>query len=466
MFNAKPLFHVGGLAFALALAIPLAAQAQTYTFAEAVRIAISANPEMDVAKARLMQAQSALGKANASEMPQINFSVTGSYSNNALNVFGMKLQQRQATVGDFGIAEPGAQSATGLNTGYEPGALNNPGPHSDVNTRIEVLYPVYNGGKVASYQKQAREMIDAAGNGEVAVEQYLTFGVYQAFEAVHAARSFITVAEQAKKTAQEFVRTTENLVRQGVVVRSELLSAKVNASAADVALAQAKGQEQIALDGLRILMGLQSTDAVDVAERLDIRLPDGDLASILAHAIDKNPQLAAQRKQATSSLYAVDAARADEKPSFNVMARQDWNDESIGLESSSYTLAGVFSWKVSDFGLTENTIKMAQAEAQQKQAETASMENKVKFEIMQAWHRLQVAREQVTSSKLTVEQAVEAQFLVTKRYENGVATFTELMASQTQLDKARADLVAAEFEVNVQKAKLRLAAGSMDVKQL
>lgn len=462
MSNIKPLFKLGGLACAFALALPLTAQAQTYTFAEAVKAAVEGNPEMKVAKARMMQAESALGKANASEMPQINFSITGSYSNNPLNVFGMKLSQRQATFGDFGLAEYGPSSTAN----DEPGALNNPSAHSDINTRIEVLYPVYNGGKVKSYQNQAREMIDAAGNGQVAVEQYLTFGVYQAYEAVHAARSFIKVAEQAKKTAEEFVRTTENLVRQGVLVRSELLSARVNASAADVALAQAKGKEQIALDGLRILMGLDAMEAIDVADRLDVRLPEGDLQAIIKDAVTKNPQLAAQRKQATSSLYAVDAARADEKPSFNVMARQDWNDDGIGFDSSSYTVGGVFSWKVSDFGLTENTVKMAQAEAEQKQAETASMENRVKFEIMQAWHRLEVAREQVASSKLTVEQAVEAQYLVQKRYENGVATFTELLAAQTQLDKARAELVASEFEVNVQKAKLRLAAGSMDVKQL
>ena len=455
-----------GIALVVATTLPITSYAKIYTFPEAVQEVISANPEMKVAKARMMQAQSALGKAKASEMPQINFSVTGSYSNNALNVFGMKLQQRQAALSDFGFDGATAAAFGSGNYTHQPDALNNPGSHSDMNTRIEVLYPVYNGGKVESYQNQAREMIDAAGNGEVAVEQYLTFGVYQAYEAVHAARSFIRVAEQAKKTAEEFVRTTENFVRQGVLVRSELLSARVNASAADVALAQAKGKEHMALDGLRILMGLGAEAEIDVAERLDIVLPKSDLQAIIEDAVNNNPQLAAQRKQATSSMFAVDAARADEKPSFNLMARQDWNDDSIGFDSSSYTVAGVFSWKVSDFGLTENSVKMAQAEAEQKQAETASMENEVKFEIMQAWRRLGVAKEQVASSKLTVEQAEEAQLLVQKRYENGVATFTELLAAQTQLDKARAELVASEFEVNVQKAKLRLAAGSMDVKQL
>lgn len=466
MSKPSSLFKLSGVALTIAVAMPLAAQAKTYTLVEAVQTAIDANPEMDVSKARMMLAESALAKAKAGNMPQINFSVTGTYSNNPLNVFGMKLQQQQASLSDFGFDDATAAAFGSGDYAHEPDSLNNPSPYSDMNTRVEMMVPVYNGGRVESYKQQAKSMIEAAQSGDVAVKQYLTFSVYQAYEAVHSARAFIKVAEQAKKTADEYVRTTENLVNQGVIVRSELLSARVNASTAEVALAQAKGQEQIALDGLRILMGLSAGEHLDVAERMDIGLPEGRVEALLEQAIDKNPQLMAQRKQATSSIYAIDTAKADEKPSFNMLLRQDWNDDNIGFDASSYTVAGVFSWKVTDFGLTENSIRMARASAEQQQAETASMANKIRFEMMTAWHKLQVAREQVISSKLAVQQAEEAQVLVTKRYENGVATFTELLTSQTQLDKARADLVAAEYEVNIQKATLRLALGSMDISQL
>jgi outer membrane protein TolC len=58
-----------------------------------------------------------------------------------------------------------------------------------------------------------------------------------------------------------------------------------------------------------------------------------------------------------------------------------------------------------------------------------------------------------------VEQAEEAQRLVRKRYENGMANLVELFAAQTQLDKARADLVAARQELAVQRAELLRAVG-------
>jgi outer membrane protein TolC len=64
------------------------------------------------------------------------------------------------------------------------------------------------------------------------------------------------------------------------------------------------------------------------------------------------------------------------------------------------------------------------------------------------------------------EQAAEAQRLVKKRYENGVGTLIELLAAQAQLDKARADKVAAQYELAVQRAELKRAVGVLNAEQL
>jgi outer membrane protein TolC len=61
---------------------------------------------------------------------------------------------------------------------------------------------------------------------------------------------------------------------------------------------------------------------------------------------------------------------------------------------------------------------------------------------------------------------MEAQRLVKKRYENGIATLVELLAAQTQLDKANADLVAEQYELAINRAELRRAAGVLTTDQL
>lgn len=432
------------------------AQAQVMDFKACVDTALNQNPEMDVSQYRLKQAEYALAESDASRMPQVTASFTAMNSDNALNVFGMKLNQRNATFRDFGFAD----QAKGID--YAPEDLNEPGSHTDFNTRLEVMIPVWNGGKVSSYQNQAKAMIKAAQHGDKAVQQYLTFNVYQAYEGVHTARAFVSVATQAVKAADAYVKTTRNLVEQGVVVRSELLSAEVHLSEAKTAMEKAKTQELIAEDSLKMLMAMDPNAPVKVGPRVDVSLPANSLEELTQMATSTNPQLEAKREEARSSKAAIDASKADNYPSFNIMARGDMNDESIGFDSKSYTVAGVVSWKITDFGITSNRISRAQAEASQKEAALRSKENQTRLEVLKAWRTLKVSQKQVKSHQLAVEQAEEAQRLIMKRYKSGVSTITEVLASQAQLDKARADLVNSKFETNIQKATLRLATGAMN----
>ena len=456
------------LAIAMAFTFPFMVQAsesgKTYDFNSCVETTLNQNPEMFVSAARIKQAESALNEANSSRLPQITASFTAANSNDALNVFGMKLQQRQATFADFGFADFNLADPDVLTK--QPDDLNNPDAHTDFNTRIEMLIPVYNGGKIASYQNQAKAMIKAAQSGDVAVQQYLTFNVYQAYEAVHTARSFIEVANKAVLAADSYVKATSNLVEQGILVRSELLNAQVNQSNAQMALAKAQKQETLALEGLRMLMALENTDSFDIGERMDIKLPAENTDELIAMAIANNPELEAKRGEVTSSFAAVDASRAGLYPSVNLMARTDWHDESLGFESNSYTVAGVVSWKITDFGMTSSGVDKANAAAKMKESELRSKENKLRMDIITAWHKLDIAKKQVAVNLQAEEQADEAQRLVLKRYNNGVATITELLAGQALLNKARAEVVSAKYDRNVQAASLRLNTGTMTLAQM
>jgi outer membrane protein len=48
---------------------------------------------------------------------------------------------------------------------------------------------------------------------------------------------------------------------------------------------------------------------------------------------------------------------------------------------------------------------------------------------------------------------------VKKRYENGVTTLIEVLGAQAQFDKANADLVAARYELAVNRAELKRVVG-------
>lgn len=434
--------------------------AQTYDFKTSVETTLAQNPQREVSSARIEQAQAAVKQATNSRLPQLNLSFQVSRSDNPLNVFGMKLQQRQATFADFGFDEFKGVSS------IAPRDLNQAKARNDFNTAIELLLPIWNGGKIAGYKQQAQAMLAAAKDGDIAVQQMLTFYVYEAYEGVHASRSFIQVAEQALKASEAYITTTKNLVEQGIVVRSELLSAQAHHAEVELMLEQAKNHELLALDGLRSLMGLDPTADLDVSNRVNISLPTDDLNQLTQMALSFNPQLQAMRNQTYASQAAAKVVKSDMYPSVNFMARNDWNDDNLGLGESSYTLAAVAKWKVTDFGVTGRAVDRANAETKEAQAATKAKEQEIRLELLKAWREYQTSQKKVASNKAAVEYAEEAQGLIARRYETGVATMTEVLASQTQLDKARAELVNAEYSANIQKAQLRLATGQMSLEQI
>lgn len=437
------------------LAIP--ALAETLDFKSCVEATLADNPNMVVSQARIAQAKHALEAAKSSRMPQVIASVTAARSDNALNVFGMKLQQRQAGLSDFGFDN---------NFVFQSRDLNYPGAHTDVNTRIEVRLPVWNGGKIGAFQDQAKAMVLAAQQGDAATQQYLIYNVYQAYEGVHTARAYIAVAKKALAAADAYVKTTHNLVEQGVVVRSELLNAKVHRAEAMAALEKAKSQEQIALDSLKMLMNKQELKDLNVGQRIAMSLPFETVEEILEMAFQNNLELAAMQKQVLSKQAAVRSEKAALYPSFNLMARNDWNSDSLSLGESSYTIAGVAQWKLTDFGVTSNTVDRVQAAANEEKAKLQSKQNEIRLKVLTAWRNLKVAQKQRNMNQVSVAQADEAQRLIMKRYKNGVSTMTEVLATQAQLDKARADLVKSNYDVNVQKAQLRLLTGTMSLSSL
>jgi len=442
-----------------------AAQAETLDFQQCVERALSQNPDMEVSQAQIDQAQAAVREAKANHLPKVNLSMTGTYTNDALNAFGLKLSQRQATFGDFGAGEFFSKPMPDV-LSVAPDDLNHPGNVGNVNTRIEVLVPIYNGGKVESYVSQARAYTRAAQAGDSHARQMLIKQVLMAYQGVHSARAFVAVGEQAQAASEEYVRITERLQQQGMAVKSDYLSAKVHLEDVKVQLARARNAEAAALDQLNLLLGMPLDAPLDVGPSV-MPLPlQGELPELQQKAKDGHPALQAMRHQLEGVTANVDVARSGLRPQFNVMLRQDWNDEDLGFDSSSYTVAGVLSWNAFDAGGTSAAVDRAQAARIETSAKLRQAEAGVLFQVREAVRKSREADEAVAARELAAEQADEAQRLVKKRYENGLATMVELLAAQTQRDKAHADLVAARFDQVVQRAELKRAVGLLSAEQL
>ncbi|MBP9914779.1 MAG: TolC family protein [Thiobacillaceae bacterium] len=437
----------------LAMAAPVWAEKLEYK--QCVDLALAQNPDLAVSRSQIEQAEAALRQAEGNRLPRLNLSLTASRSNDPLNAFGMKLGQSNVSFGDFGppAGGPFGNYPANLNT------LNDPDDVNNFNTRIELLVPVYNGGMVQSYVDTAKAYVRAAQSGDQVARQQLAKHVLMAYEGVHTARAYIKLANEAKVAAEEYARISEKLHKQGMVVKSDVLSARANLEDVKVKVVEARNAEAAALDQLALLMGKSLDEPLDVGEPVNPRLLPGSASDLRAQAVNEHAGLRALRSQVEGAGAQVGAARASKKPQFNVMLRQDWNDENLGVDASSYTVAGVLSWAAFDGGTTNAAIDRAQAQRSELVAKLRQAEEGVAYQVTEARRKALEAEEKIVAREAGLEQAREAQRLVKKRYENGVTTLIEVLGAQAQFDKANADLVAARYELAINRAELKRVVG-------
>ncbi|MBK9325920.1 MAG: TolC family protein [Hydrogenophilales bacterium] len=312
---------------------------------------------------------------------------------------------------------------------------------------------------VQSYVDTAKAYVRAAQSGDQVARQQLAKHVLMAYEGVHTARAYIKLANEAKVAAEEYARISEKLHKQGMVVKSDVLSARANLEDVKVKVVEARNAEAAALDQLALLMGKSLDEPLDVGEPVNPRLLPGSASDLRAQAVNEHAGLRALRSQVEGAGAQVGAARASKKPQFNVMLRQDWNDENLGVDASSYTVAGVLSWAAFDGGTTNAAIDRAQAQRSELVAKLRQAEEGVAYQVTEARRKALEAEEKIVAREAGLEQAREAQRLVKKRYENGVTTLIEVLGAQAQFDKANADLVAARYELAVNRAELKRVVG-------
>lgn len=437
------------------------APAKTLNFVQSVKLALQQNPTQAVSAADLAAAKASVREARGQTLPRLSASWTASRTDDPLSVFGAKLEQRQASFNDFGAGQfdPG-------DLNVEPRNLNYPGSYDNFRTRLQIDIPVYHGGALRARLAQARATAAAARSGDAAAAQQLAFQVLQAYEAVEASQAFVGVARKAEQAAAQYAHSTQMMFDRGVAIKSDLLTAQVHLEEAKLQVREARDRVATALEHYHLTLGLPIDASVDIGPLTSPPVPAGPRAPLLDRALSNNPHLVALQKQLNARKAGIDAAKAAYLPRLDLSLQQDWNQETPGLANSSYAVFATISWDLFDFGSRRGAVDRATASRLRASAKLREARNGVLSRISKALRSARVAADRVDVKTLAVKRDQEAQRLLSLRYAHGATTLTDLLAGQSRLDQARADVVSARYQRTIQRAAVWLAAGRMRMQDL
>ncbi len=418
-------------------------KAPKLTLEKALRTALSKNPSVQGADASRSAARADTAIARSAFFPRLDLFETLSRTNSPPMVFTYKLSQEMFTQQDFAINR-----------------LNDPGPRSNLQTRIVLTQPLFNQGREYIGYRLSRVAENIAVLDRSTVSQAVAFAVENAYYKVLLAKESVNVLKNALKTAQAHEDLAAKRHRAGLALKSDVLAAEVQRIDIERQLLRAEGNLDIAMAGLNQAMGEDQDIRWDLQPVPDTELQKRDIAYWIQMAHAHRPEIHRAEQGLEMARLKSRGARWRFLPSVNLQGTYESDAQDIGsADGDSWSLMAIASINLFN-GLGDRArLRAAEAEEKKAEARAAEIRSQVDLQVRKAYFDLLTARKQLDVTARAVDKAKETLRILKSRYENGLALMVELLSADTFLKEAEVRQAQAKFDVKTALARLEHKAG-------
>lgn len=418
------------------------------TLRQAVDIALEKNPMRKAALADTKAASAQVRVARSFLLPQVTFSETGTRGNDPVYVFGSKLRQQRFTPADFALNQ-----------------LNTPTPFGNFSTRFGGSWNLFDSFASWHGMNRAKLMNDAAAHQLDRTDQEIVFRVIDAYYGTLLAKKQLEVATQAEKTAQSILERSQSRFESGLVVESDVLTAKVRAAARAEELVRARNNLEMARVQLNTALGVAADSSLEPVEALEQRaLPTPILTDIESQALMNRPDLQRLQSEEAAQQQSVAIAKSAFGPRVNAVAGWELDNPTFVAGGGGNNWLGAIEVRLDLFqgGAHRATLARERAVAEKVAAMKQAASDAIRLEVRRAYYSLDSARQEVTIAQSTVTQAQESLRINQDRYDGGLITITDLLGVEEASHRTQADYWEAIYRLHISFASLELASGTLN----
>ncbi|MBI4834407.1 MAG: TolC family protein [Planctomycetes bacterium] len=331
---------------------------------------------------------------------------------------------------------------------------------------------LYQGGKIRAliYSAELGQRIAALQFDDT--KEAIYFLVAKSYYDVVLNQEILDVNKKSLETTSAHRDNVKALKGQGMVSDYELLRAEVQVSNLKTLVMQAESNLKLSKLTLLRVMGAPTDDEsaeIELIDKFDYIAQTTDLQKSMETAFNLRPDLAQAGLLVKMQKESIKAARADLRPTVSVFANGGEEKPSRkvfgGTEWGDYWNAGgMVSFPLFEGGKTRGKIMQEKAVLHQYQLALSDTEEKVRYEVKQAFLTLKDAEEMINAQKENVKQAREGLRLAELGYKNGVNTQLEVMDAQTALDIAQKNYLSSLYGYNVAYLMLKKSMGVLNSK--
>jgi outer membrane protein len=415
-----------------------AQEKKTLSLDEAINLGLQNSKQLKINKAKIEEATAAAKEASEKKLPDAKASA--SYLR--LSAANVDLKTKSSNNGSGNTAEPPkvSQALYGL---------------------VNVSLPIYTGGKIrygieSSKFLEKAAMLDAENDKEEVIQNTI-----EAFANLFKAKTAVRLVQENLNEAQQRTKELAGMEKNGLLARNDLLKSQLRESNMEFNLSDAENSWQLANVNMNLMLGLPTAmelvlDTTGLGKKEDNRILDDYLNAALSNRKD----IAAidLRKKAAES--GVKSAKGDLYPSLALTGGYIGLDipDFLSIPAAMNVGVGV-SYNIGS--LWKNKSKVQQAEARVKQITftEAMMDDNIRLEVNRSYLSLMTNRKKIEVSAKAVEQAEENYRIVKNKFDNSLATTTDLLDADIAQLQARLSYTLSRADAFVAYHKLLQTAG-------
>lgn len=419
-----------GFILLLCLVNPQALQAQdstrTITLKEAIDLSVTNSHLLKNNIAKISEATAAIKEANERLLPDVG--VSGAYM--------------------YLPAHPNIHLASDTSAK----GFNAPKVSQLLYGSLNASLPLYTGGKLkygiesAKYLQEAAKL-DAADNKEAVI-----INTINTYSNLYKSLKAVTLVKENLEQSNQRVKDFTNLEKNGLMARNDLLKVKLQSSNIELTLLDAQSNYKVASVNMALMLGLAEQTTL-VADSASLQQP-GEIKSIVEYeqlALQSRNDISALALRKKSAELGIKSAKADYYPNIALTAGYIAADiPSFLTVTNAVTLGLGVKYSLSSLWKTKSKMEQADARVQQIVASQDMLNDNIRLQINQAYETYLLSRKKIEVYQQAVEQAAENYRITKNKYDNALATTTDLLDAdvaqlQTKLNvsNATADAVVA-----------------------
>lgn len=406
--------------------------AEALTLRQAVEKAAELNPDVALARLRIVEAEAEAGAASSRYLPQVNGRVDSSWQTNNLQGIGVSF----------------------------PGIPSRIGPFWVFNAR-PVLTQTLIDGPLRSQIKAAREAYTQNRHDADAVRETTQLAVLELYLQALQAQSRIRASEARLATAKSVLKQATDKEELGGASKLDVARATQEYQNEDAARLQFQRDLEVLKVAIARTIGLADAnfDLESLADSPLTMLPPDEVTT--AAAVNARPEALAAQSGIRRADLDAERARREYWPKLNFSSDFGVLGASPARNVSTYTVGASLHFPIWTSGRLEKEKVAAQARADRARESFRRTKLSIEEEVRRSMIEWQASRNVLDSSEKAAAAAKESVELSMLRFEAGLSTNIDTNTAQARLAEAEDLAIRSRYDVLRARARNARARGNV-----